>query len=228
VDQAAEEEAHSHNEKEVRKDGAQHRRLNHLDLAIFESHNANNQLNGVSESRIHKSTQRFSELQGKLLGSVRKNGSQRNNGQEVDGEDSRRVPVEGTGDDANGHHDEEEVDIVAQKRHLGDMDRVGERSNGKLIAVKARGMLGVEDGAESAAILVRVVVVDRGRCRPAIDQRSALMSAVGGFATHLASDFPSKGMVGYQMVPWLASFRHTYAAADMFGHQSGRMECDDI
>lgn len=40
MDQAAEEEAHSHDEQEVGQDGAEHGRLDDLDLAIPEGNNA--------------------------------------------------------------------------------------------------------------------------------------------------------------------------------------------
>jgi hypothetical protein len=75
------------------------------------------------------------------------------------------------------------------------MENVGEASNNEVLAIYARRILGVEEGAKEAArmvVIVAVIVTRRGR--PAIDQGRALIGAVGrlDFLVILASDFSTK------------------------------------
>lgn len=93
-----------------------------------------NQLDGISKRRIQKSAHGLAQLQGNLLGRKRQDGGERDDGEEVDGEDSGRVPLVGAGDDANGHGQEQEVDIVCGggrlASRLGESLEARELSNG--------------------------------------------------------------------------------------------------
>lgn len=79
---------------------------------IWELCATHNQLNGVSKGSIQQPAQRLAQLERDLLGRKGQDGSKRDDGKEVDGEDGGRAPAEAAGDDANGDHDEQEVDIV--------------------------------------------------------------------------------------------------------------------
>jgi len=72
----------------------------------------NNQLDSIPKCRVQEAAQSLSKLHGYLLGCKGQNGSKGDDGEEVDNENGGRVPSVVSGDDAHGHHDEEEIDIV--------------------------------------------------------------------------------------------------------------------
>ena len=71
-----------------------------------------NQLNRISKGSIQQSAQSLAQLERYLLGRKGQDGGKRDDGKEVDGEDGGRAPAEAAGNDANGDHDEQKVDIV--------------------------------------------------------------------------------------------------------------------
>lgn len=76
----------------------------------------NNQLDGVPKRGVQQSSQGVAQPHGDLLRRERQDGGQRDDGEEVEREDGRGSPVELTGDDAERHDDEQEVDIVCVSR----------------------------------------------------------------------------------------------------------------
>lgn len=78
------------------------------------SERAHNQLDRISKSGIKQSAQRLAQLHRDFFGRKRQNGGKRNDGEEVDGKDSGGIPAHLTSNDANRHHDEEEVHIVCE------------------------------------------------------------------------------------------------------------------
>lgn len=79
-------------------------------------HPTYDEFHGVAEGGIEQSAHGLAKLVSNFFGSKREDGGKGHDGEEVDGEDSGRAPVEVAGDYANGHHDEEEVDIVCRRR----------------------------------------------------------------------------------------------------------------
>jgi hypothetical protein len=71
------------------------------------------EFDGISKGGIHQSSQCLSQLGRNLLGRKGQQGGEGHNGDEVEAEDGDGVHVESAGDDADGHEDKEDVDIVA-------------------------------------------------------------------------------------------------------------------
>lgn len=132
--QTAEEETHAHNKEQVGQNRSEHRGLNDLNLVILQCDNADlcnryvsqpcpidqvlslgmahDQLHSITKRGIEQASHCLAELQRDLLGSVRQDCSERYDGEEVDRENSGRVPARSAGNNANGDSDEEEVHVV--------------------------------------------------------------------------------------------------------------------
>ena len=72
----------------------------------------NNQLNRISKRRVEQSSHSLAQLHGNLLSRKREDGSERDNGEEVEHENGRRTPLQLAGDDAQRHDNEQEVNII--------------------------------------------------------------------------------------------------------------------
>lgn len=71
-----------------------------------------NQLNGVAKGGIEQAAEGLAELDGDFLRGKGEDGSKGDNGKKVEGKDGGGAPAQLAGNDANGDHDEEKVDIV--------------------------------------------------------------------------------------------------------------------
>ena len=133
---ATSQETAAEDKQNVGENAAQHASLNDANLALLERNDANNQLDGIAKGRIHKATQRLAELGGELLGRKGEQRSERDNGDEVEDEDGGGVPVERAGDDANGHEDEEDIDVIANQCRIHQVqDVLGQSCDGRLVGV---------------------------------------------------------------------------------------------
>lgn len=112
--------------------------LNPAQVSRGESHN---QFDGISKSSIQQTTHCFTQLQRDLFGRKRKDGGEGDDGEKIDSEDGGGIPAQLAGNNANGNHNQEEIDIAcdeesvacdqvcfqverkhtAKKCHLGDM-----------------------------------------------------------------------------------------------------------
>ena len=141
----ASKETATQDEQNAGKDAAQHAGLHNADLALLERNDTNDQLDGIAKGRVHKATQGLAKLRRKLLGRKGQQRSKRDDGDEVKDEDGGGVPVERAGDDADGHKDEEDVDIAAHKRRIDQVQEVlGQSGDGGLVGAGGayqRGML---------------------------------------------------------------------------------------
>ena len=80
-----------------------------------------NKFDSISKCRIHQSTQCLTELRGQLFGCEAQERGKRDDGDEVENEDSGGIPAHCASDDANGHEDKEDVDIVASECRIEEM-----------------------------------------------------------------------------------------------------------
>lgn len=104
-------EAASHDEQNVGKDGAKHGGLNNADFTSEKSDNGNNELDGISKSSVQQTTDSLTNVGRDFLSSKGEQGGQGNNGKEVEGKDGDWGPLEVVGHDTKGHKDEQDVDI---------------------------------------------------------------------------------------------------------------------
>lgn len=121
-----------------------------------------NKLHRISKRRIQQSAQRLSQFHTNLLRREAQHGGQRDDGKEVQNEHDGGVPARGAGDDANGHEDQQDVDVVAQQRDLGDVEGRGGPPHPLVLAVHAgRGLAAEEELGDAAAVSVAAVAVAR-------------------------------------------------------------------
>lgn len=106
-----------------------------------------NEFDGISKRRVHQTTKGLAKLGGELLGGETQQGSERDDCDEVEDEDDGRVPGQGAGNDADGDKDEQDVDIIAGKGGVDEMqDVLGQRLDARLVcrvlgATDERGVL---------------------------------------------------------------------------------------
>lgn len=70
------------------------------------------QLDSIAKGGVEETTHGLTQLDRDLLGSEGEDSGEGDDGEEVDDEDGGGAPAHGTGDDAEGHRGEQEVDIV--------------------------------------------------------------------------------------------------------------------
>ena len=170
----ASQETAAQDEQNVGEDAAQHAGLHDTDLALLERNDTDDQLDGIAKGRIHKTTQRLAKLCGKLLGRKGQQRSKRDNGDEVEDEDGGRVPVERAGDDADGHKDEEDIDVAANKRRIHQVQEVlGQPRDGRLVGA---------GGANQRGMLRRAIL----RLRHGVRLAEGTSAAVTGDAVEVA------------------------------------------
>lgn len=163
----------------------------------------NNQLDGIPKRGVQQSSERLAQPHGDLLRRERQDGGQRDDSEEVEREDGGGSPVELTGDDAERHDDEQEVDIVcdsrrtgqkphssthphrdpsrrkltAEERHLGDVPRRGRVPHDVVGVVGAGGAPAVE---EEVLPVDGPAVVGAGAAAAAVEEARRLGGGIAG------------------------------------------------
>lgn len=72
-----------------------------------------NQFHRITKGRIHQSPHGLSHDRRQLLGREAQQRREGNDGDEVQREHDGAVPMEGSGDNAQRHEDEQDIDIIA-------------------------------------------------------------------------------------------------------------------
>lgn len=117
---------------------------------VIDKAQTHDKFDSISESRIHQSTKRLTKLSRQLFCCETQEGSERDDGDEVEDEDGGRIPSQYAGEDADGDEDEEDIDVVAGEGRIGEVEDVlGERLYARLAlvvlcAADERGLLMVE------------------------------------------------------------------------------------
>lgn len=84
-----------------------------------------NQLDRITKSRVHQTTNGLSQLHTQLFCRKAQQRSQWNNGQEVDDKDCRWVGVQRSQNDSRRDEDQKDVDVVARQREPCQAHEVG-------------------------------------------------------------------------------------------------------
>lgn len=90
---AADEEDHAEDEKEIGEDGAEEGRLDELELALDEGDDGDDQLGGVSESRVEETAEGLADAQGEFFGAEGEKAGEREDGEEGKDEDDGVVEL---------------------------------------------------------------------------------------------------------------------------------------
>jgi predicted molibdopterin-dependent oxidoreductase YjgC len=129
MNDTAEQEAHSHDQKKVRENTTKHRGLDELNFVSLESNNADlyvrlvviqevklgalyNKFHGISKGSVQESTKSLTKLHRELFCRKRQNSSEWDNSEEVDGENGSGAPAHLASDNTERYHDKKKVDIV--------------------------------------------------------------------------------------------------------------------
>lgn len=131
VEDATKEEAHAHDQQQVREDRAEHGGLDHLDLVVLQGnnthlidalvqaspvslrgYNTHDKLDGIAKCSIEQAAESLAQFGRDLLGGEGQNGGQRYDCQEVEGEDNCGAPLGQAGNDTERNEEQEDVDIV--------------------------------------------------------------------------------------------------------------------
>jgi hypothetical protein len=156
-------------EKDVGQNTAKHTGLNNSDLALSEGNDGYlselalmtahwrahtyNEFDGISKRRIHQTTKGLAEFGGELFSGETQERSKGDDCDEVEDEDSGWVPRQGAGDDADGHKDEQDVDIVAGEGGVDQVqDMLGQCLDARIVCV----VLGAAD--ERGVLIVEAAI----------------------------------------------------------------------
>jgi hypothetical protein len=145
--------------EDVGENATEHAGLHDADLALAEGNNGDDEFDSISKGRIHQAAQCLSQFGRDLFGRKGQQRGEGHNGDKVEAEDGDRVPAECAGNDADGHENQEDVDIVAAEGGPdGARNMLGHRLPLGLIAVGSAGeqrrlLVGraVQDSAVAAA-----------------------------------------------------------------------------
>jgi hypothetical protein len=113
---ATKEEGHAQDKQQIRQHTANQRSLDNGDLVLDQCLNRDNEFDGVSESGVEKSAERFTDTDSKLFGCIAQHTSKRDDSNKVDDEDRNRAYFVGVVDGkTNGDKDQEDVDPCSEQ-----------------------------------------------------------------------------------------------------------------
>lgn len=159
------------------------------------------QLDSVSKRRIHQSTNRLSQLRTQLFSRKAQQCRERDNSQEVDNEDGRRIDIHSSQDNTRRHADQQDIDIVARQRQPREAQEVGRQPHPRALVLGE--LLSTAVGRQHAAHVAQAarpaghegcVLIRRPAIRPSIfaSHRAGLGGAVGAVEAAACAAVPGE------------------------------------
>lgn len=114
--QATEEEAHSQNEEQIGKNGAQQGCLDDTDLILDQGNDEDDEFHGIAKRHVKQSAKCVAHLTGHGFSRKAKETSERNHGNAVHGEDDAAInAIDVCENDAQGHEYEQDIEPAVGK-----------------------------------------------------------------------------------------------------------------
>ena len=147
-----------------------------------------NKFDSIPKSGIHKTTNRLSKLGAQFLSRKREQGSERDNGHEIDHKDSGGIHVHCAQNNTRGNEDQQDVDIVARQGLPGEVEEVHRPAHpGAVIFVVGLASVVVGDAVQVAHVAQAARGIGDEGCPligAAIARVGPIGLALGGIRVH--------------------------------------------